>query len=134
MNLTNYIISSYSNNLRLLKMEKQSQTKPILPAVPGKIALSEVEGPIVINLSRAQSRDLSKQLPASDEFKEEVELKSFFHFVVVHYEAIADVGNGGIRDSKAELFISVDGISIILIYRKSYLRKAFVSCERFNKF
>jgi hypothetical protein len=28
MNLTNYIISSYSNNLRLLKIEKQSQTKP----------------------------------------------------------------------------------------------------------
>jgi hypothetical protein len=28
MNLTNYIISSYNNNLRLLKMEKQSQTKP----------------------------------------------------------------------------------------------------------
>jgi hypothetical protein len=28
MNLTNYITSIYSNNLRLLKMEKQSQNLP----------------------------------------------------------------------------------------------------------
>jgi hypothetical protein len=54
--------------------EKQSQTKPILPAyMAGKIALSAVEGPIVTILSRAQSpalslsngRDLLKQLSVS---------------------------------------------------------------------
>jgi hypothetical protein len=37
MNLTNYMTKDYVNNLRLLKMEKQSQTKPILSASGGFI-------------------------------------------------------------------------------------------------
>jgi hypothetical protein len=48
MLITSYITKSYDNNSRFLTMEKQTQSKPILPAsMAGKIALSAVEGPVV---------------------------------------------------------------------------------------
>jgi hypothetical protein len=64
---------NYSEKIKMDTWSKRTQTKPILPAyVAGKIALSEVEGPVTTNSSRlsaialataeAQSRDLSKQL------------------------------------------------------------------------
>jgi len=37
MNLTNYMTKDYVNNLRLLKMEKQTQSNPILSASGGFI-------------------------------------------------------------------------------------------------
>ncbi len=57
--------SNYSEKCKMDTWSKRTQTKPILPAMAGKIALSEDEGPIVSNFSpefyrRAQSRDLSK--------------------------------------------------------------------------
>ena len=38
--------TSYSGKMKLDTWSKRTQTKPILPAVAGKIALSEVEGPM----------------------------------------------------------------------------------------
>jgi hypothetical protein len=67
------LIMTITNNKkeRSISYQKQSQTKPILPAIAGKIALpalgcryrgSKVEGPVTNPENRAQSRDLSKQL------------------------------------------------------------------------
>ena len=53
MNITDSITDSYSNNMELLTMRKQSQTKPILPAyMVGKIALSLSKG--LLKLPRVQ--------------------------------------------------------------------------------
>ena len=48
------VVSTVTNNnkQRTTRFQKRTQTNPILPALAGKIALSEVEGPV--------SRDLSK--------------------------------------------------------------------------
>ncbi len=47
MNTTYYIIKGYDDFSGLYEMQKQTQTKPILPAlVTGKIALSVVERPL----------------------------------------------------------------------------------------
>jgi hypothetical protein len=55
MNLSPYKTKDYDRNLSLLKMEKQSQTNPILPAyMAGEIALSLVEGPIVSKVKPAK--------------------------------------------------------------------------------
>ena len=77
---------------------------------------------------------LVKTNPNKANFEEQAVLNGFFHFVIVHYKAITDVGNERTRDNKAELFISVNRIGIIFIYCKGYLGKDGVSCERFNKF
>jgi hypothetical protein len=51
-NITNYMTKRYGDILGLSGMQKQSQTKPILPAcMAGKIALSEAEEPIKKHLS-----------------------------------------------------------------------------------
>ena len=57
------VVSTITNNKkeRSAGFQKRTQTKPNLPALAGKFALSAVEGPVVINLSRAQSRDLLKR-------------------------------------------------------------------------
>jgi hypothetical protein len=52
MNLTPCLRGDYDNKSELLPMQKQTQTKPILPAMAGKIALSEAEGPVLRDLSR----------------------------------------------------------------------------------
>ena len=46
MNLSPVIAITNNNELRTMNSLKQSQTKPILPADAGKIALSVAEGPI----------------------------------------------------------------------------------------
>jgi hypothetical protein len=66
------VTTNYNEKPTLDTWSKRTQTKPILPAMAGKIALSAVEGPVQSRtiLSRAQSpalslpngRDLSKQL------------------------------------------------------------------------
>jgi hypothetical protein len=57
---------NYNEKCKLDTWSKRTQTKPILPAMAGKIALSAVEGPVQGRtiLSRAQSRDLLEHLPA----------------------------------------------------------------------
>jgi hypothetical protein len=41
---------NYSEKCKLDTWSKRTQTKPILPAMAGKIALSEVEGPVVFDI------------------------------------------------------------------------------------
>jgi hypothetical protein len=41
---------TYNENDALDTWSKRTQTKPILPAMAGKIALSEVEGPVVFDI------------------------------------------------------------------------------------
>ncbi len=41
-------ITSYSEKCKLDTWSKRTQTKPILPAIAGKFALSEAEGPVVM--------------------------------------------------------------------------------------
>jgi hypothetical protein len=50
----------YDEKMKLDTWSKQTQTKPNLPALAGKFALSVVEGPMA-----TKSRNLSKQLSAS---------------------------------------------------------------------
>jgi hypothetical protein len=40
MNVTDYATKDYVGKQELFRMEKQTQTNPILPAIAGKIALS----------------------------------------------------------------------------------------------
>jgi hypothetical protein len=47
MNITDYMISTYNNIMEFLTTQKQSQTKPNLPAIQaGKFALSLSKGPL----------------------------------------------------------------------------------------
>jgi hypothetical protein len=41
---------NYSEKMKLDTWSKRTQTKPILPAIAGKIALSAVEEPVAIDL------------------------------------------------------------------------------------
>jgi hypothetical protein len=46
MNIITYHITSYHSPVTIYQNEKRTQTKPNLPAIAGKFALSAAEGPI----------------------------------------------------------------------------------------
>jgi hypothetical protein len=64
--MTITVVMTRTNNYKqpTSNCQEQSQTNPILSAhLADKIALSAIEGPVVTNLSHAQLRDLSRQIP-----------------------------------------------------------------------
>lgn len=62
----------------------------------------------ITNNKKERSINYQKQTQSKPIFKGQAGLNSFFHFVIVHYKATADVGNKRIRYNKAEFFISVN--------------------------
>jgi hypothetical protein len=108
MNITNYMTRDYRDNLQLSPTKKQSQTNPIYSVfIRVNSWLNSKQTQTNPILSRAKSRDLSKQLSSSGGFRSQI-----FGLVGVLFRGRKKALDGG-GDVFGEEYIISDGLAVI---------------------